>query len=179
MAGSERPTPVPRAPRQGRLAPQHARVPAQRHSPTHVHVLAHVQQAIHELGRELPSLSLSLSLLAFEFVTRALPPLFILVADREPHPCSNRRVSRPSFSLFHSLPLPTFDLYRPLSIFCNLLLRILNVRMARCVPWRREEQKEREKREMQEREREEAEHDTVASRSVRSVCYHPVGRSPP
>lgn len=59
MAGSERPTPVPRAPRQGRLAPQHARVPAQRHSPTHVHVLAHVQQAIHELGRELLSLSLS------------------------------------------------------------------------------------------------------------------------
>lgn len=57
MAGSERPTPVPRAPRQGRLAPQHARVPAQRHSPTHVHVLAHVQQAIHELGRELLSLS--------------------------------------------------------------------------------------------------------------------------
>lgn len=49
---------MPRAPRQGRLAPQHARVPAQRHSPTHVHVLAHVQQAIHELGRELLSLSL-------------------------------------------------------------------------------------------------------------------------
>ena len=49
---------MPRAPRQGRLAPQHARVPAQRHSPTHLHVLAHVQQAIHELGRELLSLSL-------------------------------------------------------------------------------------------------------------------------
>ena len=32
--------------------------PTQRHSPTHVHVLAHVQQAIRELGRELLSLSL-------------------------------------------------------------------------------------------------------------------------
>lgn len=73
MAGSERPTPVPRAPRQGRLAPQHARVPAQRHSPTHVHVLAHVQQAIHELGREL--LSLSLSLLFALFLPPPLPSL--------------------------------------------------------------------------------------------------------
>lgn len=29
------------------------------------------------------------------------------------------------------IPLPTFDLYRPLSIFCNLLLRILNVRIGK------------------------------------------------
>lgn len=30
----------------------------------------------------------------------------------------------------HGRAGPTFDLYRPLSIFCNLLLRILNVRIA-------------------------------------------------
>lgn len=83
MAGSERPTPVPRAPRQGRLAPQHARVPAQRHSPTHVHVLAHVQQAIHELGREF---SLSLSLLFALF----LPPSVALPRS----PFSDPRIRR-------------------------------------------------------------------------------------
>ena len=94
MAGSERPTPVPRAPRQGRLAPQHARVPAQRHSPTHVHVLAHVQQAIHELGRELPSLSLSLSLLFALFlppsiaVLRSQNPLSLSLSRYEPHLCA-------------------------------------------------------------------------------------------
>lgn len=90
MAGSERPTPVPRAPRQGRLAPQHARVPAQRHSPTHVHVLAHVQQAIHELGRELLSLSLSLLFALF------LPPSIAVLRSQsslflsryEPHLCA-------------------------------------------------------------------------------------------
>lgn len=85
MAGSERPTPVPRAPRQGRLAPQHARVPAQRHSPTHVHVLAHVQQAIHELGRELLSLSLS-----------SLPSFSLLLALPR-SPFSDPRI--PEFSL--------------------------------------------------------------------------------
>lgn len=47
-------------------------------------------------------------------MTQALPPLFILVADREPYPCSNRRVSRPSFSL--SLPLPLYP--------CQLLIYI-------------------------------------------------------
>lgn len=51
-----------------------------------------------------------------------------------------RRRVKDSFSLSHSLSHPsgdprtyagpTFDLYRPLSIFCNLLLRILNVRIA-------------------------------------------------
>lgn len=95
MAGSERPTPVPRAPRQGRLAPQHARVPAQRHSPTHVHVLAHVQQAIHELGRELLSLSLS-SLPSFSLlrcppsiaVLRSQNPRVLSLSRYEPHLCA-------------------------------------------------------------------------------------------
>lgn len=92
MAGSERPTPVPRAPRQGRLAPQHARVPAQRHSPTHVHVLAHVQQAIHELGREF---SLSLSPLCPLSPSLRRPPSIAVLRSQnpalsryEPHLCA-------------------------------------------------------------------------------------------
>lgn len=47
-------------------------------------------------------------------------------------PCaveSGRRRRRVKDSL-SPLGGPTFDLYRPLSIFCNLLLRILNVRIA-------------------------------------------------
>lgn len=49
------------------------------------------------------------------------------------HVDGDRRVKDSPF-LFPSHPSgthdgPTFDLYRPLSIFCNLLLRILNVRI--------------------------------------------------
>lgn len=60
-------------------------------------------------------------------------------AAEGPYPCaveSGRRRQRAKDSSSLSLSLtprgsmgPTFDLYRPLSIFCNLLLRILNVRI--------------------------------------------------
>lgn len=49
------------------------------------------------------------------------------------HVDGDRRVKdSPSLSSSHpsgTYDGPTFDLYRPLSIFCNLLLRILNVRI--------------------------------------------------
>lgn len=116
MAGSERPTPVPRAPRQGRLAPQHARVPAQRHSPTHVHVLAHVQQAIHELGREL--LSLSLSPLC-PLSSSSLPSL----DRRSPIPESQSSLSRyePHLCALYPPPPAFSHVYRTRYILLTLL----------------------------------------------------------
>lgn len=86
------------------------------------------------------------------------------------------------------IPLPTFDLYRPLSIFCNLLLRILNVRIERVkkeggrergglARWPRATNATRSNETRVRRE--EA---TVASRSQsRRVVpyYHPVGRCRP
>lgn len=114
MAGSERPTPVPRAPRQGRLAPQHARVPAQRHLPTHVHVLAHVQQAIHELGRELLSLSLS-----------PLCPLSPSLDRRSPIPESQSSLSlslsryEPHLCALYPPPPPFSHVYRTRLYFIN------------------------------------------------------------
>lgn len=81
------------------------------------------------------------------FVTRgSLLSLFwiwLVAASRSRAPLSpwNRETAKskplsPSFSFVRLgiyiciyIPLPTFDLYRPLSIFCNLLLRILNVRI--------------------------------------------------
>lgn len=117
MAGSERPTPVPRAPRQGRLAPQHARVPAQRHSPTHVHVLAHVQQAIHELGRELLSLSLSLLFALF------LPPPLPSLDRRSPIPESQSSLSRyePHLCALYPPPPAFSHVYRTRYILLTLL----------------------------------------------------------
>jgi len=85
----------------------------------------------------------------FSIRDRGLSPYILGSVDsrrmrRTLTPCTvesgrRRRRVKDFFSLSLSLSLsltprgtragPTFDLYRPLSIFCNLLLRILNVRI--------------------------------------------------
>lgn len=87
------------------------------------------------------------------------------------------------------IPLPTFDLYRPLSIFCNLLLRILNVRIERVTGggekggglarWPRATNANETKRDERVKRERKA---TVASRSQSGRVvpyYHPVGRCRP